>query len=133
MDELLTAIYARYAGANGAALRAIVNGMFLGRAAAKTTAPYIVVTVPSNREDNDSMSTEFENPLVDFTVFDAALSPKVARSANRALKTLYADAKMSLSTWGIVIAQVENPGIQIWDEADKSWGVTISIRYMIGK
>ena len=133
MDKLMIAIKARWDSASGATARGLCPGdIFQGRAPAKVSTPYVIVMLPSSFS-TDSMGSELIRPLVEWTVFDTATSPQAAWAANEAIRDLYADVLITVTGWSTIQAQVENPGIAAWDDDSKAWGITMDIRYILGK
>jgi len=132
MDELLQGLYTRYLSAAGAALRAIVTAMYPSMAVQATVAPYVTYMVLSCTQD-DNMETEQYIPLVRFSIWDDQVSPARGWSAVEELRDLYRDFLPTLANWKAIRAQVQQPGIALWDEPTKSWGFHVEILYRIGR
>lgn len=132
MDELLAAITTRYRAAAGATLRAIVNGLYAEEPPAGTTAPYIQYTVFAG-DQHDSMSTKHSWYHVRFSVFSETQDSLQAWQAAEAVKDLFQDEKLTLSTWTNYGVETVEPGRALQDPEDQSWVVHVELRYMIGQ
>jgi len=134
MDELLTAIYAYFTSATGNTLGALLGArtnMFPGTAPIDAVAPFITYSVVGNSDDDSNASTILR-PVVSFTAWDTNRQPDAAWAVAVALRTLYADALLTLVTWKTIRAQIQQPGISLWDDESEYWGITVDILYEIG-
>jgi len=112
MKNLTTAIYGRL---TGSALSArIANRLFKGQAPPGATYPYAVFMVVTNTPDHD-FSNDYENTIVQFSLFSIASGTTEIENLYTDLKTLYDEKSFTVigSTliWmrrGTTVFQVED-------------------------
>ena len=112
MLNLTTAIYGRLAGSTLAT--AINSRMFKGQAPEGTTYPYVVFFVITNMPEK-TFSEDFEDTVVQFSLFSTASSTLEIENLYSYLKTLYDEVPFSVTgstlVWmrrGTTVFQVED-------------------------
>jgi hypothetical protein len=111
------------------------GGLWNGRAKEQQNMvyPYATFTVVSAFE-SDTMGSEMEGPLVQFTGWTDKLSSTEAWTVIRQIKTLYRNRLFAVSgDWGMIMAMPVQPGMELFDDVTKHWGVTMDFRFMLGK
>ena len=112
MLNLTTAIYGRLSGSALAAR--IGNRMFKGQAPEGTDYPYVVYQVVTNVPDHD-FSNDYENTIVQFSIFSSASGTTEVENCYTDLKTLYDEQDFSVTGSDLVWMRRSNANFIVED------------------
>ncbi len=131
--QLATAIYARFkTGTAGAALRALITGMFPQQAPQEQKTPYVTFAFISSSTDwamnPDKKHIDF--PLVQFSAWDDQSNSDRVMAVGQAVGDLYDDALLSLA--GFATIRADKIGERSLEEPDvKGFQYIVEMRYRI--
>ena len=137
MQELLTAIFARYAGLSGAALRALtVGGMWLSQAPQASTGVFIVVTpvVAPVSYAMGTAATKVFTQDCDIQFSLATLNGTATNIVNAvtALEALYDFCTFTMTSKTLMVARRLNEWGPIRDETTRGYTFHVEYRFQIG-
>ena len=129
IKELATAIQSRYAAdvvAGG--VKASTTGLFPDKAPSATKTPYITYSFISTGSDW-SFASDYDMPLIQFSIWDDADSALVAETIGGKLVTLYADQLLTVS--GYTTVRADKVGERLLPDPDGGWQYIVEIRYLV--
>ena len=109
MDALTTAIYGRCTSST--TLYTLVNGqLYKGRAPADAEAPYVVFFVVSD-VPSYTFTEDFENVMIQFSIFSEASGTSEIEAIFNAVRSLYDDTTFSPTNEKVVIMTRTNASL----------------------
>lgn len=130
MKELATAIKARYDAAAGAALRALVKGLWPYEAPQGTVPPYITYSSPALGTDLVMPLATHDIVNTTFSIWSNSDSPLEAETIRDALIALFDNQILTLSTKNVVYAN--RVGGNTVRDPDSGWACHVQYEYRIG-
>jgi hypothetical protein len=141
LKELFTGIKRVYDSTSGSTLRGLSNGMFVGRAPG-TSGQFVTLTEPAAATDwsitqglSTSVGGRYEDITVDFHCWTPKRDPEQAYDVADAVRSLYDNKIFGLanSSYTVLHAIRQTPGIPIEEPDDKGWQVVVSYGYRLGR
>jgi len=129
MQVLFTGLWNKYNGAGGAALKAVVSGMYFTEAPQGTTYPYIVYHKISGVADY-TYTEDMENVIIQFNIYDDNSSSTTINDIYTKLTALYDWCALSVSPWNSIYMRRELDNLT---RDNGVWNYMISYRLEIQK
>ena len=130
MYEFLKSVYALYVSPSGANLRALVNGLYPDEAPQGITTPYITYSLISSIIDWTMSSSEIQQPLLQFSIWDDDPAPDNVLAAGAQIEALYTDNLIAVSGFHTVRADKIGDRL-LRDPDDKGWSYNLEYRYYL--
>jgi len=129
IKELAEAIYKKYdADVVAAGVKASTTGLFPDKAPSDTKTPYITYSFITTGSDW-SFASDYDMPLVQFSIWDDADSALVAETIGGKLVALYADQLLAVS--GYTTVRADKVGERLLPDPDGGWQYIVEIRYLV--
>jgi len=129
IKELATAIYSKYnVDAVAGGVKASTSGLFPDEAPSGTDAPYITYSFISTGQDW-SFDSDYDDPLIQFSIWDDAASALVAETIGGKLVTLYADQLLTVD--GFTTVRADKVGEHLLPDPDGGWQYIVELRYLV--
>ena len=129
IKELATAIYSKYnADAVAGGVKASTDGLFPDKAPSGTDTPYITYSFISTGTDW-SFASDYDMPLIQFSIWDDADSALVAETIGGKLVTLYVDQLLTVS--GYTTVRADKVGERLLPDPDGGWQYIVEMRYLV--
>ena len=110
---------------SGSALSAhIANRMFKGRAPEGAEYPYVVYLIVSNSPEK-TFSENFENTIIQFSIFSSASGSTEVEDIYTDLKTLYDECAMTIASSTLVWMKRTNATLMVEDHTTPSGTVQV--------
>lgn len=117
MKNLTTAIYGKL---SGSALETAIGGqLFKGRASDGTNYPYIVFFVVSNTPEK-TFSEDYENVIIQFSLFSSASGTTEIENMYMHLKALYDECSLSITGATLIWMKRDNAVFLVEDHTTPS-------------
>lgn len=130
MDALCDAIEGRWAGASGAAIRALCNGLHFGVAPDRVADPHVRYHIISNDLEHEFGLRETDEVVIQFSVFSRSVDRQEAANIGEALFTLFDFCAMTISGWALVQMARESA---VLEGTENNWHYAIRYRVLIQK
>ena len=129
IKELATAIQSKYtADAVASGVKASTSGLFPDEAPSGTATPYITYSFITTGSES-SFDSDYDDPLVQFSIWDNGASALVAETIGGKLVTLYVDQLLTIS--GYTIVRADKVGERLLPDPDGGWQYIVEIRYLV--